>query len=331
MLRKLLVLCMFFVLLTGCETKADNDDDDNNIDFRAEMREFVINISSYARTYKPGFIVIPQNGNELLTLSNDGVGPAASTYISAIDGTAREDLYYGYDNDNVATSSADSDYMEDYLNLGKAAGLQVMVIDYCSDAAKIADSYSHSDTNGYISFAAIRRELDTIPGTGTYYPYNVSSDNITTLIQAKNFLYLINPSSYSNKSDFINAVKATNYDAIVIDLFFNDLTLTASDISELKTKANGGKRLVICYMSIGEAENYRYYWDNLWSIRPPSWLGKENPDWEGNYKVAYWNPDWQKIIYGSNSSYLKKILDAGFDGVYLDIIDAFEYFENFED
>lgn len=35
-----------------------------------------------------------------------------------------------------------------------------------------------------------------------------------------------------------------------------------------------------------------------------------------------------EIIYGNNNSYVKKILDAGFDGVYLDIIDAFEYFEN---
>lgn len=37
---------------------------------------------------------------------------------------------------------------------------------------------------------------------------------------------------------------------------------------------------------------------------------------------------WQAIIYGNDNSYLKKIIDAGFDGVYLDIIDAFEYFTN---
>jgi len=43
--------------------------------------------------------------------------------------------------------------------------------------------------------------------------------------------------------------------------------------------------------------------------------------------VAYWDESWQQIIYGNNSSYLKKILDADFDGVYLDIIDAYEYFE----
>ena len=52
-----------------------------------------------------------------------------------------------------------------------------------------------------------------------------------------------------------------------------------------------------------------------------------SPDWEGNYKVRYWEEDWQAIIYGDADSYLQKILDAGFDGVYLDIIDAFEYFE----
>ena len=43
--------------------------------------------------------------------------------------------------------------------------------------------------------------------------------------------------------------------------------------------------------------------------------------------MFYWNEDWQKIIYKNNDSYLNKILEANFDGVYLDIIDGFEYFE----
>ena len=33
-------------------------------------------------------------------------------------------------------------------------------------------------------------------------------------------------------------------------------------------------------------------------------------------------------MYGNNSSYTKMILDAGFDGAYLDIIDGYEYFED---
>ena len=53
----------------------------------------------------------------------------------------------------------------------------------------------------------------------------------------------------------------------------------------------------------------------------------ENRKCHGNYKVRYWDPDWQAIIYGNHDSYLAKILSAGFDGVYLDLIDAYEHFE----
>ncbi len=56
-------------------------------------------------------------------------------------------------------------------------------------------------------------------------------------------------------------------------------------------------------------------------------LAEKNPHWKGNYVVKYWDVDWQKIITGNDGLYQKKILDAGFDGAYLDIIDAFEYFE----
>jgi len=84
---------------------------------------------------------------------------------------------------------------------------------------------------------------------------------------------------------------------------------------------------VICYMSIGEAENYRYYWNTSWNHHKPSWMSAQNPNWPGNFKVKYWDPEWQSIIFGNDASYLSKITSAGFDGVYLDIIDAFEYYE----
>ena len=70
-----------------------------------------------------------------------------------------------------------------------------------------------------------------------------------------------------------------------------------------------------------------YYWQSSWNANKPSWIDKENPDWAGNFKVNYWQAEWQNIIFGNDNSYLKKILDAGFDGTYLDIIDGFEYFE----
>ena len=114
-----------------------------------------------------------------------------------------------------------------------------------------------------------------------------------------------------------------------MDLFFQDESaFTASEIAQLRIKANGGRRLVIAYMSIGEAENYRYYWKSSWNLIKPQWLDAENPDWKGNYKVKYWDKEWQSLIFGTPDSYLQKIVTADFDGVYLDIIDAFEYYEN---
>ena len=58
-------------------------------------------------------------------------------------------------------------------------------------------------------------------------PYNVSSDNINSLSNAKNFLYLINPDTYFiDKNTFINAIDSTNYDILIIDLFYNNLQLS---------------------------------------------------------------------------------------------------------
>lgn len=81
-----------------------------------------------------------------------------------------------------------------------------------------------------------------------------------------------------------------------------------------------------CYMSIGQAEDYRFYWQRDWYKNPPAWLDVSDPEWAGDYWVRYWDPDWQAIIYGLPDSYLDRILELGFDGVYLDRVDAYEYY-----
>ena len=52
-------------------------------------------------------------------------------------------------------------------------------------------------------------------------------------------------------------------DILITDLFVNKVAFTALEVDSLKQKKNGGKRLVISYMSIGEAEDYRYYWQSF--------------------------------------------------------------------
>jgi cysteinyl-tRNA synthetase len=297
------------------------------IDYRQEMRSFVIGISQFAKAQNPKFVIIPQNGHDLVTTNGESDGPLATSYVQAIDAVGREDLLFGYTGDNVPTPTADKTWMQGFLNRIKTTK-KVLVTDYCSGSTNMNKSYSTNNTSGYISFAANHRGLDNIP-TFPATPYNVNSTDITNIMLAKNFLYIIDPSKYADKNKFITAVSATNYDVIIMDLFFDETNIfTAADIDKLKKKANGGKRLVVSYMSIGEVEDYRYYWQSGWKVGNPPFISAQDPDWPGNYYAAYWNTTWQGIIFGNSTSYTQKIIDSHFDGTYLDLIDAFEYFEN---
>jgi cysteinyl-tRNA synthetase len=289
------------------------------------MREFVGSISEYAKEKHESFIIVPQNGHELVTSNGETDSEVQYDYLAAIDGAGQEDLFFGYDADDRATETEDSEYLNSFLTICETNGIEVLVTDYCSSKANVEYSYSINEEHGFISYAAEERELNIIPGSQTVY--NENDDDILQLSDAKNFLYLINPDNFQSITSFVDAVSNTNYDLLIIDLFHKETELGSDDIARLKTKANGGERLVLAYMSIGEAEDYRYYWKNEWKDEAPEWLDRENAQWKGNYKVEYWNQDWQTIIFGSENSYLDKIINAGFDGVYLDIIEAFEYFE----
>ena len=321
-------ILLMVILILGFGCSDDQSSNNDNVDFKEEMRDFVIGISNYAKSLKGTFFIVPQNGIELVTSDGNEDGTLATYYLNAIDGHGQEDLFYGYDNDDEPTPASDTEYLRKFLDKSRDAGNVILVTDYCYTHANMDDSYAKNNAANYISFAADQRELYNIPD----YPATIYSENnnvVSTLSQVKNFLYLINPSGYSTKASFINAITATNYDLLIMDYFFDEETeFSLTEIAQLKQKANGGQRLILAYMSIGEAEDYRYYWQESWNNNKPYWIAAENPDWEGNYKVEYWSADWQNIIFGNDESYLKKIIDAGFDGVYLDIIDAFEYFEN---
>jgi cysteinyl-tRNA synthetase, unknown class len=115
-------------------------------------------------------------------------------------------------------------------------------------------------------------------------------------------------------------IAGCGHDLVVIDHCNDDRPFTPAEVAAMRRRPDGSCRLVLAYMSIGEAESYRFYWDKSWRRQRPSWLGKENPDWDENYAVQFWDPKWQAIIF----DYADRIVAAGFDGVYLDKVDAFE-------
>jgi len=110
----------------------------------------------------------------------------------------------------------------------------------------------------------------------------------------------------------------TEFNIAVVDP--DESKLNRSDLKNL----HNIDRVIIAYLSIGEAENYRSYWKDDWETGSPAFIDDENPDWKGNYKVKYWYEEWQQIIF----SRLNDIVSLGYDGIYLDVIDSFEYYKN---
>jgi len=244
-MKRIIFLQVVLIFLISCSK--DNYPD---LDFKQEMRDLVIGISEYGRKNKPDFIIIPQNGIELITRNGEADDSLHAAYLSAIDGNGQEDLFYGYDRDDKATYANDRTYLREYLDRSKNSGKVILVTDYCSTHSNIDNSYFQNNEAGYISFAASHRELDNIPDYPTPI-YGVNNSIITSLPQIKNFLYLINPQNYISKAEFINYITSTNYDLLIMDLFFNETTeFNAAEITQLKNKANGGKRLIISYMSV---------------------------------------------------------------------------------
>lgn len=125
-------------------------------------------------------------------------------------------------------------------------------------------------------------------------------------------------------------IAASPYDLVVIDSEQfpeeKEIPLTREEVERMKKKPDGSRRLVIAYFSVGEAENYRYYWKPEWNRVKPGWVGKENKQWGGNFLVKYWDPTWQNIIMGGPKSFADQVINSGFDGFYIDRVDAYYYY-----
>jgi cysteinyl-tRNA synthetase len=125
----------------------------------------------------------------------------------------------------------------------------------------------------------------------------------------------------------VKRAAASAVDLLVIDYArdgTDDTALKPAEMSRLQVKPDGSRRLLLAYLSIGEAESYRFYWRKQWSQQRPAWLLRENPDWDQNYAVCFWDPEWQALLFGSEGAYLDKFLAQGFDGIYIDKCDVTE-------
>ncbi|WP_349436715.1 MJ1477/TM1410 family putative glycoside hydrolase [Pararhizobium sp. A13] len=136
----------------------------------------------------------------------------------------------------------------------------------------------------------------------------------------------------------VNLLISATHDLLVIDSSrdgTNSGRFTEGEVTRMKD-GMGGRSVVVSYISIGEASDFRDYWDEDWTVNgkatgrltdeAPDWLGPLNPDWPESRKVRYWDPDWQNTMFNDQKTGdLDAIVKAGFDAAYLDIIDAYYF------
>ena len=158
-----------------------------------------------------------------------------------------------------------------------------------------------------------------------------------------------------DRAGAVDALVGSLYDMLVLEPTRTDVESKDFDtqrmVARLKeTMASDGvhRKLIIAYVDVGEAEDWRWYW--TWSKEPeeaqvpeevdlpddwPDFIVARDPDgWVGNYPVAYWDPRWKDIIiYGRDyapsgrrdyASAIDELLVDGFDGIYLDWVEGFE-------
>ncbi|GEM_PF-532409 len=135
----------------------------------------------------------------------------------------------------------------------------------------------------------------------------------------------------------IDSIVNSRYDMVILEP-----TRTERDMEDFDAvgmvaaiKASPGtmlsNKIVLAYIDIGQAEDWRYYWEPWWE--PPTVTEYGNPDfmvtmdpdgWEGCYPVAFWDTRWQNIMVNDDSSMLKKTIADGFDGIYMDWVEAYD-------
>ncbi len=298
---------LIIVFLVACKKEQKTEDAGR------KMQEMVIEISQISKSTNPNFIIIPQNGIETIFNDLNEENGLNMSYIQAIDAYGNEEVFYNGKEER-------DDYKLNMLRQLKPHK-PILVAEYVSDAAAIPNAIQQNLNEGFICFPRADnnyhyKEIPPIPA-------NENSNSISAMNQVQNYLYLINSDNYATKSDFLTAISQTNYDLVIIDLFFNNEAFTSQELDQIRTKANGGNRLLICYMNIGSAEKFRYYWQSDWKLGKPKWIKKKYKGYSDEFWVQFWNSEWKSIIYESSDSYLSKIQNAQFDGVYLDNIEAF--------
>ncbi len=319
--RQFKYLRFVYVLLVtiSCKIPLDNLAP-SGTSYQLEMRTLIENISKNAKAIKSDFFIIPQNGLELYQTENN----LNLNYLKAIDGQLIEGRYFGNITVNQPVNGIDNTFFEKYLENKTKGDLPIFNIDYCDNVEIINKSLASNKAAGNKLFIAYNKNWTDLNSLQTPI-LEENTKNNKTLNETKNF-FLLPKTNFTSKEIIFENLKNSNHDLLIIYPFYNNQLFTKTEIEALKTKKNGGKRLVIAFLNIGLADTKLFYWKPDWKIKLPSFTNKEIGN-EEQFRVNYWETAWQNVLSGQENSLINNYIKSGFDGCYLSDVESFKYYE----
>jgi endo-alpha-1,4-polygalactosaminidase (GH114 family) len=299
-------------------------------DWRGRARDMIAALSEYGHGRAPAFTLMMRGQPDLLfqTESDDALaellrGPSAledlvgdgppptgtmnRQFARTLDGLVADNLYCS---DTPPLTDAQIAEAEDF-------GLSVFSIERCDDAVTAQEARRWSSERGIISHIATTDRLNSVP-TGRLR--DATPKMVQAAGEAENVLFVLENRRFPAKVDWLNALRATNFDMLVVAPFYKgDVPLSADEVYSLKFKKMGSPRLVIAHLPLTEARDTAWYWKETWRVGEPTFIKARGPE-AGTYIVDFADPEWRTIIGETFSG----LMDLGFDGVMLDGLNAVE-------
>lgn len=194
-------------------------------------------------------------------------------------------------------------------------------------------------------------ERETLPATPSPAPTGKSEHSEQTmatrmpLADVRSWAYQIQDLAVPGS---IEALEASHYDVLVLEPTSTDWSTTATKAFDTRGMVErlerspasdaGHTKIVLAYVDVGQAESWRWYWtwpqtDELAGGAWPSFVLGADPDgWAGCWIVAYWSAEWRRILFGEGavpvaggswSSIIDEVVADGFDGIYMDWVEAY--------
>ncbi len=301
------------------------------IDHRQEMRTFIERLSTYAREQNRNFSIIIRDANELVIkrdVQDENIISPARTLMHSIDGVMFDGLFVGHRVIGQPPPPEVDAVNKDRLARIKRAGLNVFSIEFAADRAAVDKALADADKLGVVT-TVVPRTTDELTGVPNYpkRPHNENPNNILSVQDIKNFVYISDPAAFGRQDQFALSLQGTNFDLVIVDPFSGREPLSKRAVETLKYKKLGAKRMVFARMDLGTAASYRYYWQPNWREGSPSWIGAPYPGDPDRYFVDFWSPGWQNLMFGNPQSFVYGLIAQGYDGVLLEGLRTYLAFE----